>query len=165
MLVRNVADEVVGKNVQVNAVGTNFMDFPEFLEANRVTDDESAGPRRGQVPMGRLGTLDELANLAMRVPRRHQPVHHRAVRGLCRRMGVTDMLVLDSLQRRMRAMHSLYYHAVARWTLDHVNHFEREPVLPIAFSLFHFTHIEDGSATMLGAGPMIYDEAGPSAWG
>ena len=65
MLVRNVADEVVRKNVQVNAVGTNFMDFPEFLMANRVTDDESRAKVEGMVPMGRLGTLDELAHFSM----------------------------------------------------------------------------------------------------
>ena len=40
MLVRNVAEEVAGKGVQVNAVGTNFMDFPAFLEANRAEDPE-----------------------------------------------------------------------------------------------------------------------------
>ena len=67
-------------------------------------------------------------------------------------------LYLDSLQRRMRAMHSLWEDAVATMTLEQVNHVERDVVLPIAFSLFHFTQIEDGSATMLGAGPMIYDE-------
>jgi len=70
-------------------------------------------------------------------------------------------LILDSLQRRMRAMHSLWEDAVATMTLDHVNAVEREPVLPIAFSLFHFVQIEDLSATMLGAGPMVYDDA----WG
>jgi hypothetical protein len=66
--------------------------------------------------------------------------------------------ILDSLQRRMRAMHSLWEDAVASMDLGQVNHVEREPVLPIAFSLFHFVQIEDGSATMLGAGPMIYDD-------
>jgi hypothetical protein len=68
-------------------------------------------------------------------------------------------VILDSLRRRMRAMHSLWEDAVATMDLDHVNHVEREPVLPIAFSLFHFVQIEDGSATMLGAGPMVYDES------
>ena len=67
-------------------------------------------------------------------------------------------LILDSLRRRMRAMHSLWEDAVATMDLDQVNHVEREPVLPIAFSLFHFVQIEDGSATMLGAGPMVYDD-------
>ncbi len=62
MLVRNVADEVVGKGVQVNAVGTNFMDFPAFLEANRATDPEGRARVEATVPMGRLGTLDELAH-------------------------------------------------------------------------------------------------------
>ena len=70
-------------------------------------------------------------------------------------------IYLDSLRRRMRAMHSLWEDAVASMTLEQVNHVERDVVLPIAFSLFHFTQIEDGSATMLGAGPMVYDDA----WG
>ena len=48
-------------------------------------------------------------------------------------------LLMDSLQRRMATMHSLYYQAVATMDLDHVNHFEREGVVPIAFSLFHYT--------------------------
>ena len=65
MLVRNVADEVVAKGVQVNAIGTNFMDFPEFLKANRVVDDESRARVEGMVPMGRLGGLDELAHMAL----------------------------------------------------------------------------------------------------
>jgi NAD(P)-dependent dehydrogenase (short-subunit alcohol dehydrogenase family) len=65
MLVRNVADEVAAKGVQVNAIGTNFMDFPEFLKANRVTDEESRAKVEAMVPMGRLGTLDELAHFAM----------------------------------------------------------------------------------------------------
>ena len=45
-------------------------------------------------------------------------------------------LILDSLQRRMRAMHSLYDQAVSSMSIEHVNHFERDGVLPIAFSLF-----------------------------
>ncbi|MDZ7676310.1 MAG: hypothetical protein U5K30_14730 [Acidimicrobiales bacterium] len=72
-----------------------------------------------------------------------------------------SQLVLDSLRRRMRAMHSLWEECVATMELDQVNHVEREPVLPIAFSLFHLVRIEDFSATMLGAGDMVYDDA----WG
>ena len=52
-------------------------------------------------------------------------------------------LVVDSLQRRMRTMHSLYYQAVDSMELEHVNYFEREGVLPIAFSLFHYTNMQD----------------------
>jgi hypothetical protein len=58
-------------------------------------------------------------------------------------------LVLDSLRRRMAAMHSLYYQAVASMDLEHVNHFEREGVLPIAFSLFHYTNMEDASFLLI----------------
>jgi len=55
-------------------------------------------------------------------------------------------------------MHSLWEDAVATMDVDQVNHVEREPVLPIAFSLFHCVQIEDGSATMLGAGEMVYND-------
>jgi NAD(P)-dependent dehydrogenase (short-subunit alcohol dehydrogenase family) len=65
MLVRNVAAEVVDKGVQVNAVGTNFMDFPEFLKANRAEDPEGRARVEAMVPMGRLGTLDELAHFSL----------------------------------------------------------------------------------------------------
>jgi hypothetical protein len=61
----------------------------------------------------------------------------------------TTPLILDSLQRRMRAMHSLYYQAVSTMDLSHVNHFEREGVLPIAFSLFHYTNMQDASFMLL----------------
>jgi len=64
-LVRNVAAEVASKGVQVNAIGTNFMDFPEFLAANRATDAEGRARVEAQVPMGRLGGLDELAHFSM----------------------------------------------------------------------------------------------------
>lgn len=60
-----------------------------------------------------------------------------------------DELILDSLRRRMRAMHSLYYDAVATMTVDHVNHVAGERVLPIAFSLFHYTNMEDATFMVL----------------
>ncbi len=61
----------------------------------------------------------------------------------------TDDLILDSLRRRMKAMHSLYYQAVDSMDLEHVNHFERDGVLPIAFCLFHITNMIDASFMML----------------
>jgi NAD(P)-dependent dehydrogenase (short-subunit alcohol dehydrogenase family) len=64
-LVRNVAHEVAGRGVQVNAVGTNFMDFPEFLRANRVTDEASLERVTARVPMGRLGGMEELARFCL----------------------------------------------------------------------------------------------------
>jgi 3-oxoacyl-[acyl-carrier protein] reductase len=62
MLVRNVAAEVAASGVQVNAVGTNYMDFPGFLEANRATDPESRARVEGRVPLRRLGTMEEFAS-------------------------------------------------------------------------------------------------------
>jgi NAD(P)-dependent dehydrogenase (short-subunit alcohol dehydrogenase family) len=62
MLVKNVAAEVADKGVQVNAVGTNFMDFDGFLAANRATDPEGRARVEAQVPMKRLGSMEELAH-------------------------------------------------------------------------------------------------------
>lgn len=61
MMARNVADEVARNNVQVNAVGTNFMDFPAFLQASGATDPEVRERIEQQVPMRRLGTMEEFA--------------------------------------------------------------------------------------------------------
>jgi NAD(P)-dependent dehydrogenase (short-subunit alcohol dehydrogenase family) len=61
-LVRNVAGEVAKHNVQVNAVGTNFMDFPAFREASRADDPEVLARLQAQVPLGRLGTMSEFAH-------------------------------------------------------------------------------------------------------
>jgi len=67
--------------------------------------------------------------------------------------------MLDSLYRRMRTMHSLYDQAVATMTLDHVNHFERDGVVPIAFSLFHYVNVHDASFMMItGTAPIWNDE-------
>jgi NAD(P)-dependent dehydrogenase (short-subunit alcohol dehydrogenase family) len=60
-LVRNVAHEVARHGVQVNAVGTNFMDFPGFLEASRADTPEGRARVEALVPMRRLGTLEEFA--------------------------------------------------------------------------------------------------------
>jgi 3-oxoacyl-[acyl-carrier protein] reductase len=65
MLARNAAGEMAKSGVQVNAVGTNFMDFPEFLRASGATDPEVRKKVESQVPLQRLGTLDEFASFCM----------------------------------------------------------------------------------------------------
>jgi len=52
-------------------------------------------------------------------------------------------MFLASLQNRIRAMNTLWQRAVSDMTLEHVNHHEREGVLPIAFSLSHFMRAQD----------------------
>jgi 3-oxoacyl-[acyl-carrier protein] reductase len=65
MLTRNVASEVARHGVQVNAIGTNFMDFPEFLRASGATDPAVREKLEAQVPLGRLGTMEEFASFCM----------------------------------------------------------------------------------------------------
>lgn len=69
-----------------------------------------------------------------------------------------DAYHLDSLRRRMAAMHTLWYDAVATMDLSHVNHFEREGVLPIAFSLFHYTNMQDNSFSVIAGVQPIWNE-------
>jgi 3-oxoacyl-[acyl-carrier protein] reductase len=65
MLARNVAAEVARNGVQVNAVGTNFMDFPEFLAASGANDPEVRARLEAEVPLRRLGTMEEFAAFCM----------------------------------------------------------------------------------------------------
>lgn len=60
-LVRAVGLEHAKYGVTVNAIGTNYMDFPGFREATGADDPERRAVIEAQVPMRRLGTMDELA--------------------------------------------------------------------------------------------------------
>lgn len=73
--------------------------------------------------------------------------------------GRGDALLVDSLRRRMRTMHGLYEQAVGSMGLTEVNHVERPGVLPIAFSLFHYTNMEDASMLLLTGLPPVWDAA------
>jgi len=60
-LVRAVGLEHAKSGVTVNAIGTNYMDFEGFLSATGAHDPERRKVIEGQVPMRRLGGMDELA--------------------------------------------------------------------------------------------------------
>jgi hypothetical protein len=59
---------------------------------------------------------------------------------------MSDIFVA-SLRNRIRALNDLWQRAVSDMTLDHVNHKERDGVLPIAFSLSHYMRAQDQSAS------------------
>lgn len=60
-LVRAVGLEHARAGIQINAVGTNYMDFPGFRKASGADDPERRARIESQTPMRRLGTMDELA--------------------------------------------------------------------------------------------------------
>ncbi len=62
VMLQSVGLEVASSGVQVNVVGTNFMDFPEFLRGNRVETPEDRERVESMVPMKRLGTMKEFAS-------------------------------------------------------------------------------------------------------
>jgi NAD(P)-dependent dehydrogenase (short-subunit alcohol dehydrogenase family) len=61
VLLQSAALEIAASGVQMNVVGTNFMDFPEFLRGNRVETAEDRARVESMVPMKRLGTMTEFA--------------------------------------------------------------------------------------------------------
>lgn len=65
MLARNIALEIAPTGVQVNALGTNFMDFPEFHAAAGTNDPEVRAAYEAQIPMRRFGTMEEFAAFSM----------------------------------------------------------------------------------------------------
>lgn len=66
---------------------------------------------------------------------------------------------LDSLRRRITALHSLYRDAAATMDLGHVNHVRAEGDLPIAFSWFHILNMMDASFMLLTGAMPIWDDA------
>ena len=52
-------------------------------------------------------------------------------------------MFVASLRNRIRAMNTLWERCLEDMTLEHVNHKEREGVLPIAFSLSHYMRAQD----------------------
>jgi len=65
MLAKNVALEIARSGVQVNALGTNFMDFPEFHAAAGTDDPDVRAAYEAQIPLGRFGTMEEFASFSM----------------------------------------------------------------------------------------------------
>jgi NAD(P)-dependent dehydrogenase (short-subunit alcohol dehydrogenase family) len=62
-IVRAVGLEYARDGIQVNAIGTNYMDFPGFIAATGAAEPDRRAKIEAQVPMRRLGTMDELANV------------------------------------------------------------------------------------------------------
>jgi hypothetical protein len=56
-----------------------------------------------------------------------------------------EEMFVQSLRNRIRAMNILWERAASDLTLEHVNHHEREGVLPMAFSFSHYIKAQDQS--------------------
>ena len=62
MLVKNVAMDVADKGIIVNAAGTNFLDYPGFVEASGAADPKIRERIEASIPVGRLGRPEEAAH-------------------------------------------------------------------------------------------------------
>ena len=62
MLIRSTALSIADTGVTLNAVGTNFLDYPNFRAATGADDPDIRAAIEKQVPMGRLGSPAEVAH-------------------------------------------------------------------------------------------------------
>ena len=65
MMVRCAALTAAPKGVCVNAVGTNFLNYPGFLEFTGAADPKVMEALLKRVPAGRLGETEEAAHFTM----------------------------------------------------------------------------------------------------
>lgn len=63
MLTQVLAMELLPHNIRVNAIGPGFVETPMTAAMN--ANDEGRAMMLGMTPMGRLGTVDEMANTAL----------------------------------------------------------------------------------------------------
>lgn len=62
MLVKNVALSVADRGITINAIGTNYLDYPGFRAATGADDPARRAKLERQVPVGRLGQPAEIAH-------------------------------------------------------------------------------------------------------
>lgn len=62
MLVKNAALSVAHHGVNVNALGTNFLEYPGFMQASGATDPERRARIERTIPLRRLGKPEEIAH-------------------------------------------------------------------------------------------------------
>ena len=161
MLARNVADEVAAHRRAGERRRHQLHGLPRVPTTPcGATDPAVRAKVEAQVPMRRLGTMEEFAvvlpcrsstaragsppasssptpeagsdapTVALTRPDREHDRHDRS-----------DPRLAAAPHGRPCTRSTT--RPSTRWSLEHVNHFEREGVLPIAFSLFHYTNMQD----------------------
>ncbi|MGH8432547.1 MAG: SDR family oxidoreductase, partial [Solimonas sp.] len=59
-LVSSLAKELGRDNITVNAVGSNYVENPDYFPPPLLANKEAMAKMTAQIPLGRLGTADEL---------------------------------------------------------------------------------------------------------
>ena len=87
-LVSSLAKELGRDGITVNAVGSNYVENPDYFPPELLANKEAMAKMTAQIPLGRLGKSggagrDDLLPLLGR-----RRLHHRPCAAACRRLGV-----------------------------------------------------------------------------
>ena len=88
-LVSSLAKELGRDGITVNAVGSNYVENPDYFPPALLANQEAMAKMTAQIPLGRLGKSDELGRGDLLPLLRRRGLHHRSCSSACRRMGVT----------------------------------------------------------------------------
>ncbi len=104
-LVSSLAKELGRDGITVNAVGSNYVENPDYFPPALLANQEAMAKMTAQIPLGRLGKSDELGRGDLLPLFRWRGLHHRPCSSACRRMGVTrarEPVTLSASKRRTR---------------------------------------------------------------
>ena len=104
-LVSSLAKELGRDGITVNAVGSNYVENPDYFPPALLANQEAMAKMTAQIPLGRLGKSDELGRGDLLPLLRRRGLHHRPCSAACRRMGVTrarEPATLSASKRRAR---------------------------------------------------------------
>ncbi len=89
-LVSSLAKELGRDGITVNAVGSNYVENPDYFPPALLANSEAMAKMTAQIPLGRLGKSDELGATIVLPLLRRRGLHHRTRPAACRRLGVTS---------------------------------------------------------------------------
>ena len=98
-LVSSLAKELGRDGITVNAVGSNYVENPDYFPPALLANQDAMAKMTAQIPLGRLGKSDELGAADLLPLLRRGGLHHRSCSSSRRRLGVTT----DRVHATMRA--------------------------------------------------------------
>ena len=91
-LVSSLAKELGRDGITVNAVGSNYVENPDYFPPQLLANKEAMAKMTAQIPLGRLGKSSRAGRRDLLPLLRRRGLHHRPRPAACRRLGVRRRL-------------------------------------------------------------------------